>query len=100
MAGSEEGAKGSMPSGVDCRESLKCVMVEAGLPRELGMVMAAVMRAKLGWGDGTRGRVFGSCRNDMAVVVNEVARRGCVLEHLHGAGAGRRAVKCRGRGCK
>ncbi len=39
--------------------------MEAGLPLELGMLMAAVMRAKLGDGDGMRGRVRESFSNDM-----------------------------------
>ena len=48
-----------MPSGVDWSEPLKSEGVEAGLPRELGMLMAVeVMRAKLGEGEGEgmRGR--------------------------------------------
>ena len=36
-----------MPSGVDWSEPLKHEGVEAGLPRELGILMAADMRAKL-----------------------------------------------------
>jgi len=39
--------------------------VEAGLPLELGMLMAAVILAKLGEGDGMRGRVSESLSNDM-----------------------------------
>jgi hypothetical protein len=45
-----------MPSGVDWSEPLKHEGVEAGLPRELGMLMAADVRAKLGEGEGMRGR--------------------------------------------
>jgi hypothetical protein len=45
-----------MPSGVDWSEPLKRDGVDDGLPRELGMLMAAVMRAKLGAGEGMRGR--------------------------------------------
>jgi hypothetical protein len=57
MAGRLEGEKGVMPSGVDWREPLKCdIVVEAGLPRELGMVIEAVILAKLGDGEGMRGR--------------------------------------------
>ena len=41
--------------------------VEAGLPRELGMLMAAVMRAKLGEGDGMRGLDSCSWKSDMVV---------------------------------
>jgi hypothetical protein len=48
-----------MPSGVDCSEPLNSEGVEAGLPRELGILMAAdvMLRAKLGAGEGMRGRV-------------------------------------------
>lgn len=56
---------GTMPSGVDCREALRYEGVDAGLPREPGMLMAAVMRAKLGDGDGMRGLVNESLSNDM-----------------------------------
>lgn len=55
-AGSEDGANGTMPSGVDWSEPLKQEGVDAGLPRELGMLMAADVRAKLGEGEGMRGR--------------------------------------------
>jgi hypothetical protein len=58
-----------MPSGVDWREPLKTEGVEAGLPRELGMLMAAVLRAKLGEGDGMRGRDSCSWNSDMVVAV-------------------------------
>jgi hypothetical protein len=51
MAGSED-ETGTMPSGVDCREPLRYEAVRAGLARA-GMVMA---RAKLGEGEGMRGR--------------------------------------------
>jgi hypothetical protein len=48
-----------MPSGVDWSEPLNNEGVEAGLPRELGMLIAAdvMLRAKLGAGEGMRGRV-------------------------------------------
>lgn len=46
-AGSEDDM-GIIASGVDWREPLKKECIEAGLPRELGMLMAAVMRARLG----------------------------------------------------
>jgi hypothetical protein len=36
--------------------------------------MAAVMRAKLGWGEGMRGRGCGSWNSDMVVVVNGKAK--------------------------
>lgn len=39
--------------------------MDAGLPLELGMLMAAVMRARLGEGDGILGLVKESCSNDM-----------------------------------
>lgn len=39
--------------------------MDAGLARELGMLMAAVMRAKLGDGDGMRGLERVSLNNDM-----------------------------------
>jgi hypothetical protein len=64
-----------MPSGVDWSEPLKTEGVEAGLPRELGMLMAAVMRAKLGEGEGMRGREWCSWKRDMLVVVDGVAER-------------------------
>lgn len=56
---------GTMPSGVDCREVLRYEGVVAGLPLEPGMLMAAVMRAKLGDGDGIRGLVNESLSNDI-----------------------------------
>lgn len=39
--------------------------MEAGLPLELGMLMAAVIRAKLGDGEGIRGLVNESLSNDI-----------------------------------
>lgn len=56
---------GTIPSGVDWREALRYEGVDAGLPRELGMLMAAVIFLKLGDGDGIRGRVNESLSNDM-----------------------------------
>jgi hypothetical protein len=41
--------------------------VDAGLPRELGMLMAAVIFRKLGDGDGMRGLVNESLSNDIFV---------------------------------
>ena len=61
-----------MPSGVDWRLPLpKCEALLAGLPREEGMLMAAVMRAKDGCGEGMRGRAtrrWSPLRKDMAEV--------------------------------
>jgi hypothetical protein len=64
-----------MPSGVDWSEPLKSDGVDDGLPRELGMLMAAVIRAKLGAGEGMRGREWCSWRRDMLVAVNGEAER-------------------------
>jgi hypothetical protein len=50
--------------------------VEDGLPRELGMLMAAVMRAKLGAGEGMRGREWCSWKRDIVVVVVVVVVNG------------------------
>lgn len=52
---------------------MKWDIIEAGLPREWGIVMEAVIRAKLGWGDGMRGRGEAwSWSSDMAAVVKGV----------------------------
>lgn len=67
MAGSEADI-GTMPSGVDWREPLRYEGIRAGLPLA-GMVMADVMRAKLGDGEGMRGRGLVSCSSDMVAVV-------------------------------
>lgn len=65
-----------MPSGVDWSEPLNTEGVEAGLPRELGMLMAAVIRAKLGEGEGMRGRESCSWNSDMVVAVVVVVASG------------------------
>jgi hypothetical protein len=49
---------------------LKYDGVDAGLPRELGILIAAVIRARLGAGEGMRGREYCSWNNDMVVVVD------------------------------
>lgn len=72
-AGREQLDSGTMPSGVDWRLPLpKWEMVLAGLPREDGMLMAAeCMRAKVGCGEGMRGRAcfrWSVLRNDMVAV--------------------------------
>ena len=57
MAGSEEEIVGTMPSGVDWREPFKPLRYErVGLPRDEGMAMEAVLRAKLFEGEGILGR--------------------------------------------
>lgn len=60
--------------------------MEAGLPLELGMLMAAVMRVrvKLGEGEGIRGRVSESLSNDMVSGKMQEASGAAVLM-LHGA---------------
>jgi hypothetical protein len=80
-------------------------VVEWELVRDMGMLMAAVLwRAKLGWGEGMRGRWWCSLNSDMATVVVTVQRNSEVrLNLLHGGnqaesgrlqtGAGGRAHK-------
>lgn len=60
-----------MPSGVDWREPLRYEGIIAGLPLEVGMVMAVVVRAKVGEGEGMRGRALPSCRSDMVTFWRE-----------------------------
>ena len=75
---------GTMPSGVDWREPLRYEAVKAGLPREPGILIAAVMRAKLGWGEGMRGRGQASWSSDM-VAVNVKAQLEGLSMLLHDA---------------
>lgn len=98
MAGKEE-EMGSMPSGVDWREPLRMEGVEAGLPRELGMLMAAVIRAKLGEGEGMRGRGRVSWKRDMVQARDEAALWGRGLLCLHGARQARLGGRAAGGRC-
>jgi hypothetical protein len=58
---------------------LKYDGVDAGLPRELGILIAAVIRARLGAGEGMRGREYCSWNNDMVVVEVGVLVEAAVL---------------------
>lgn len=103
MAGSEADM-GTMPSGVDCREPLRYEAVSAGLGRALGMLMAVVMRAKLGWGEGMRGRpwawAWASWNSDMAVVVVGRGRDAGQYAFMVSEDAGWGAVRASGRHCE
>ena len=80
MAGRDD-EQGTMPSGVDWREPFRFHGARAGLPRA-GMLMA---RAKLGDGEGMRGREMESWSSDDMLVVEAIAEFQSVLICLHSA---------------